>query len=81
MLPGKGVYSVVEGQEILAGNTELFAENRITFPDSCKIQAEEFLKKGCTVIYIAVDGKRKALPRCPTRSERTRRIPYRKLKV
>ena len=59
MLPGKGVYSVVEGQEILAGNTELFAENRITFPDSLKIQAEEFLKKGCTVIYIAVDGKTK----------------------
>lgn len=59
MLPGKGVYSVVEGQEILAGNTELFAENRITFPDSLKIQAEEFLKKGCTVIYIAVNGTMK----------------------
>ena len=59
MLPGKGVYSVVEGQEILAGNTELFAENRITFPDSLKIQAEEFLKKGCTVIHIAVNGKMK----------------------
>lgn len=59
MLPGKGVYSVVEGQEILAGNTELFAENRIIFPDRLKIQAEEFLKKGCTVIYIAVDGKMK----------------------
>ena len=59
MLLGKGVYSVVEGQEILAGNTELFAENRITFPDSLKIQAEEFLKKGCTVIYIAVNGKMK----------------------
>lgn len=59
MLPGKGVYSVVEGQEILAGNTELFAENRITFPDSLKIQAEEFLRKGCTVIYIAVNGKMK----------------------
>lgn len=59
MLPGKGVYSVVEGQEILAGNTELFAENRIIFPDSLKIQAEEFLKKGCTVIYIAVNGKMK----------------------
>lgn len=59
MLPGKGVYSVVEGQEILAGNTELFSENRITFPDSLKIQAEEFLKKGCTVIYIAVNGKMK----------------------
>ena len=59
MLPGKGVYSLVEGQEILAGNTELLAENRITFPDSLKIQAEEFLKKGCTVIYIAVNGKMK----------------------
>ena len=59
MLPGKGVYSVVEGQEILAGNTELFAENRITFPDSLKIQAEEFLRKGCTVIHIAVNGKMK----------------------
>ena len=59
MLPGKGVYSVVEGQEILAGNTELFSENRITFPDSLKIQAEEFLKKGCTVIYIAVNGTMK----------------------
>lgn len=59
MLPGKGVYSLVEGQEILAGNTELFAENKITFPDSLKIQAEEFLKKGCTVIYIAVNGKMK----------------------
>lgn len=61
MLPGKGVYSVVEGQEILAGNTELFAENKIIFPVSLKIQAEEFLKKGCTVIYIAVNGKMKGL--------------------
>ncbi len=42
---------------ILAGNPELFAQNGMAVPEEVKKEAENYLKKGCTVIYIAVDGK------------------------
>lgn len=56
MLPGRGVSAVVEGRKILAGNAEMLAEHQIGLSDEVRDEAENYLKKGSTVIYIAADG-------------------------
>ncbi len=57
MLPGRGVRAVVEGRAVLAGNAELLRENEIALPGEISRAAEEALRDGCTVIYVAVDGR------------------------
>ncbi len=57
MLPGRGVRAVVEGRAVLAGNEELLRENGIALPGEISRAAEEALRDGCTVIYVAVDGR------------------------
>ena len=54
MLPGRGVSATVEGRQVLAGNEALLRERGVAFqtPD----QAEAHLRRGCTAIYLAVDG-------------------------
>ena len=54
MIPGRGVSAVVEGRQILAGNPALLEEAGIAFAPP--VQAEERLREGCTVTYLAVDG-------------------------
>ena len=54
MIPGRGVSAVVEGRQILAGNPALLEEASIAFAPP--VQAEERLREGCTVTYLAVDG-------------------------
>lgn len=56
MLPGRGVKAVVGGKTVLAGNLKLLREEKVLFPEA-KIPDKEFLDQGCTVIYLAVDGK------------------------
>ena len=56
MLPGRGVRSVIRGKIVLAGNSELLRENHISLPDEVVYKTETHLKKGSTVIYLAVDG-------------------------
>ena len=55
MILGRGVCAVVDGKTILAGNPELLSEHGIimTPPQG----AMDYLSKGCTVTYVAVDGK------------------------
>ncbi len=55
MLPGRGVCAQVEGKAVLAGNPALLEENGVpmTPPDG----ALEDVRKGCTVIYVAVNGQ------------------------
>lgn len=55
MLPGRGVWAMVKGREVLAGNRELLKEREISMPEDD--YAEEFFKQGCTVIYAAVAGE------------------------
>lgn len=56
MIPGRGVSAVVNEKHILAGNLELLREQG-ALPDAEIIQETEyFLSRGCTVIYVAVDG-------------------------
>ena len=57
MLPGRGVHTLVNDHEILAGNPELFSENNIMLPEEMTRKADLFLGKGCTVIYLAADNK------------------------
>ena len=52
MIPGQGVTAVVDGKRVLAGNTKLLVENKITVPEK---EAESYIAKGATVIYVAVD--------------------------
>ena len=57
MVPGRGVLARVENREVLAGNRELLAEHGISPEDPVQKEAEAFLNQGCTVIYVAVDGR------------------------
>ena len=54
MLPGRGVRARVEGKQILAGNLELLKEHGVSMTPPPA--AEEAVRKGCTVTYLAVDG-------------------------
>ena len=56
MLPGRGVWAVVDGHVVLAGNLELLAEKEVALPDTVRDAAAPYLATGCTVIYLAVDG-------------------------
>ena len=57
MLPGKGVEAVIDDKEILAGNPELLSDRHIPLTEEMKKRTDLFLEKGCTVIYIAVNGR------------------------
>lgn len=54
MIPGRGVRAVADGKTVLAGNPELLREHGIEF--SSVSDAEAYIKRGCTVIYVAADG-------------------------
>ena len=54
MLPGRGVSAVVEGRAVLAGNAEMLTERGVVIERHAEM--EYFLRHGCTVIYIAVNG-------------------------
>ena len=54
MLPGRGVRARVEGKQILAGNPELLKEHGVSMTPPPA--AEDAVRKGCTVTYLAVDG-------------------------
>lgn len=59
MIPGRGVKAVVSEKQILAGNPELLLENGIAVEQDSsagKKEAEKYLKEGCTVTYLAIDG-------------------------
>ena len=56
MLPGRGVEALVAGRSIVAGNPELLADQGVD-SRTLEAQAEDYLDQGCTVIYIAVDGR------------------------
>lgn len=57
MLPGQGVQASINGIEIYAGNERLMSEKGIPVPDILPRLSEKYLDEGCTVIWIAADGK------------------------
>ena len=56
MIPGRGVSAVAKGKRVLAGNAELLKDNGIEI-GAAFFEKEEFIKQGCTVIYVAIGGE------------------------
>lgn len=57
MTAGRGVYACVNEKNVLAGNLQFLKENAITVSEHILSEAEEYLSKGCTVIYTAVESQ------------------------
>ena len=55
MLPGFGVFAVVAGRTVPAGGQKLMDRHSVALPDGNR-EITDFLQRGCTVVYIAVDG-------------------------
>ena len=55
MLPGRGVCALVENKAVLAGNPELLRERGVAL--GSVPSAEDHIRQGCSVTYVAVDGK------------------------
>ena len=57
MLPGRGIRAEVESRNILAGNPELLKEEGISVPEKMAQEADRYRQRGCTMIFVAVDGR------------------------
>ncbi|WP_294438195.1 cation-translocating P-type ATPase [uncultured Slackia sp.] len=57
MTPGRGVSAMVSGRCVLAGNFDMMLEAGIAGALGFQACADEFLERGCTVVYVAIDGK------------------------
>ena len=55
-LPGRGLRAVLDGHTVLAGSQALLEEAGAALPPAARAEAEGFLARGCTLIYLAVDG-------------------------
>ena len=56
MIPGRGVACHVQKWNILAGNVEMILENGAEIEANVDKAAGEYLKQGCTVIYVMVNN-------------------------
>lgn len=56
MIPGRGIITMEGRRKIIAGNLELLQEEGIIFKESYKTQTKRYIKDGCTMIYLAIDG-------------------------
>lgn len=56
MLPGRGVRATVTNRRVAAGNAQLMAEEGVSLPAQAEASAREHSGRGCSIIYIAVDG-------------------------
>ncbi len=57
MFPGRGVRSVVEGYDILAGSAAFLAGEGAAPDDSGLTRALPYQEEGCTIIWVAVNGR------------------------
>lgn len=57
MKPGRGIKAQINSRWIFAGNEKLMNEQQITVSELVHEKAEEYLKKGSTIIYVAIDQK------------------------
>lgn len=56
LIAGRGVKSVVKGNAILVGNSELLTENSIEISKKILDKGSTFIKEGSTVIYVAINS-------------------------
>ncbi len=57
MIPGRGVSCVIEGKKVAAGNIKLMQDNNADLSAQVEAEADEYLAKGCTIIYMSIDGQ------------------------
>ncbi len=57
MLAGRGVRGVVDNHTVLAGNLDLLFDSSVSVPQEITNKTTECKDDGCTVIYVAVDGR------------------------
>ncbi len=57
MVIGRGIDAVVEGKRIIAGNRFFLEENNINVSKDIYNEAESYVKKGCILIYAAIDNE------------------------
>lgn len=55
-IPGKGVVTLIEGHEVIAGNRMIFQDRGIRLPEDVLSRATGFEEQGRTAILIARDG-------------------------
>ncbi|MCR5564067.1 MAG: cation-translocating P-type ATPase [Desulfovibrio sp.] len=56
-LPGKGVFAVVDGLDVIVGNPALLQERGVEIPSVLREAATAYMNNGATVMFCAVDGK------------------------
>ena len=57
MIPGRGVSCQAQNRKVLAGNAEMIRENGADVSAAVEREVQEYLKQGCTLIYVMLDGK------------------------
>lgn len=57
MIPGHGVKAVVSGQTVMAGNPAMFEKKNIVFDKNTVPEAENAVKHGETVVYVAINER------------------------
>lgn len=57
MIPGRGVSCQAQNRKVLAGNAEMIRENGADVPVAVEREIQEYLKQGCILIYVMLDGK------------------------
>lgn len=55
MLPGRGVSAQIDGKNVFSGNMKLLKERNVEV--SLSERADTYIQQGCTVTYLAADGK------------------------
>lgn len=56
MIPGQGVKAVISGKTVCAGNERLIASEHIGISNIVRSEAEAYIKKGASIIYVSIDG-------------------------
>lgn len=55
MIPGQGVSGMVGQTHVVAGNKKMLQEMKITLTKETENEVDQYLAKGCTVIYVAAE--------------------------
>jgi Cu+-exporting ATPase len=55
-IPGKGIKGIVEGKDVVVGNSKLMVDLAMDFK-TLEQEAEQLREKGATVIFVAVENK------------------------
>ena len=55
-LPGKGVAVKYDGQQVLAGNASLMAENGLKLSEKIRASLADFASQGSTTVIVAQQG-------------------------